>query len=347
MTKTEKQSKVLTLVLAILLPLSGCQTPATTTKSPPEAAASTQVSVADVASLKVPIRLKDKMTRLYHDDPVERAWAAYQLAKLGRSAQAAVPHLAQLLTDHEPVLLSRYLGGGFHSSSATTPGEEAAKALARIGQPAVDSLNQALSSPDPNTRRLAARATGMIGNIHSADTLIQTLSDPDPRVRAAAAIALGSYKHPLVAQKLMDAYQRAPDKQRTHLVYAMTQINDILVVPFLIQQLATPNPDLRAAVVLALGKLRDARALSGLTDALRDQDEIVRANAAYALSGFYTPKVMDILIATLSDEVERVREAAAEALSILSGMQFGTDKSKWESWWQKQKRAIRRGGNKS
>lgn len=41
----------------------------------------------------IPRQIKDKIIRLHHDDPVERAWAAFQLAKIGRGAANAVPYL--------------------------------------------------------------------------------------------------------------------------------------------------------------------------------------------------------------------------------------------------------------
>ena len=78
-----------------------------------------------------------------------------------------------------------------------------------------------------------------------------------------------------------------------------------------------------------------------LIASLNDRSEIVRANAAYALSGFFDPRVMQSLINTLSDRDSQVREAAAEALQQLSGMNFGTSQTAWESWWNQQKKLIR------
>lgn len=294
----------------------------------------------EIDALKTTRQVRDKIKRLHHQNPVERAWAAYQLAKLGRGAAPAVPYLIRMLNDTSPVLLSHYLGGGFHSSSDTTPAQEAARTLAKIGEPAIDALVKALDSQDENVRRLVVKSLGQIGNIHSVETLIGALSDKSRRVRAAAAIALGSYRHPIVSQKLTKAFIESDPGIRIDLVYALSQINDIIAVPFLMEQFDNQTPDVRAAIALALGKLRDARAMPTLFKAVQDDDEIVRANALYALSSFYTPKVIEVLIEGLDDPVERVREAAIEALTQVSGMKLGTDKQKWQNWWQVQKQAM-------
>jgi HEAT repeat protein len=299
----------------------------------------------EIDALKTTRQVRDRIKRLHHQDPVERAWAAYQLAKLGRGAAPAVPYLIKMLNDTTPVLLSHYLGGGFHSSSDTTPAQEAARTLAKIGEPAMTSLVNALNSKDENVRRLAVKSLGQIGNIGSVETLIGALSDQSRRVRAAAAIALGAYRHPIVSQKLIKAFSESDPAIRVDLVYALSQINDIIAVPFLMQQFDSQTPDVRAAMALALGKLRDARAMPTLFRAVEDSDEIVRANALYALSSFYTPEVIDTLIKGLDDPVERVREAANEALSQVSGLKLGADKQQWLAWWQVQKKAMEKTSN--
>ena len=299
----------------------------------------------EINKLKTPRRVKNKILRLHHEDPVERAWAAYQLAKLGRGAAPAVPYLIKMLADDTPVLLSRYLGGGFHSSSDTTPAQEASRTLAKIGDPANAALVAALTSPNEKVRRLVVKSLGQVGDIKSIEILIKVLSDPDRRVRATAAIALGSYSHPIASQKLTEAFVSVGPEIRVHLVYALSQINDIIAVPFLIGQLQLQDPDVRAAIALALGKLRDARALPALLAVVSDDDEIVRANALYALSSFYTPEVIEVLISSLDDPVQRVREGAVEALNQLTGLKLGSTKQHWLAWWKTQKQAMTKGIN--
>ena len=305
-----------------------------------DVAVTNEAAAAEINKLKTPRRERDKILRLYHPDPVERAWAAYQLAKLGRGAAPAVPYLIDLLSDDTPVLLSRYIGSGFHSSSDTTPAEEAALTLARIGDFAVRDLELATQSKSADVRRLATKSLGQISSSQSIGVLIGLLTDKSRKVQATAAIALGNYRHPIASQKITEAFMTVSPQARVHLVYALSHINDIIAVPFLIEQLPQQTPDVRAAIVLAFGKLRDARVIDSLLVATKDEDEIVRANAAYALSAFYSPQIMDTLIEVLDDPVEGVRDGAGEALGHLSGMNFGTNKSQWSAWWDKQKASM-------
>jgi len=330
----------MTIVFSGLL-LTACVTAPQSVVVDEQLAGSVSAQHDTIEKLKIPRRFKDELLRLYSADPVERATGAYQISKLGESAAPAVPYLADLLSDNTEVLLSHYLGGGFHSSQATSPAEEAAYALAKIGAPAIELLSERINDTDPLVRRLAARALGQTGSMVTVDTLLRAVADPDVRVRAAATIALGGMHHPVVAQKLMDVYPAtAPDLQ-PKLIYVMSQVNDIIVVPFLIEQSASSSADIRASVVLALGKIRDARAVDTLIMALSDQDEIVRENAAYALRSFYSAKVMEALLGIMEDDIEGVRTAAVESLRALSGMDFGQNKPEWLNWWQQQQQAVK------
>ncbi len=68
---------------------------------------------------------------------------------------------------------------------------EAEEALAKIGEPAVEPLGQALKDEDANVRRRAVGALGKIGDERAVELLIQALKDEDEDVRWRAADALG------------------------------------------------------------------------------------------------------------------------------------------------------------
>lgn len=295
---------------------------------------------ARLAKASFPRELREQIVRLHHPQAVERAAAATQLAKMGRGAAPAVPYLIRLLQDDTPVQLSRYLGGGFHSSSETTPAEESSRALAKIGEPASNALILALNAPQADVRRLAAKALGQIGDVKAVEFLLALLEDPDPGVRATTALALGNYRNPVAVQKIIQAFPAASARARADMVYALSHINDLLAVPFLMEQAKDQNPDVRAAIMLALGKLRDGNVVPVLLTGITDEDEIVRANAAYALGAYYTKPVIDALIIALADPVPRVKEAAAESLASLTGINFGADQSKWQSWWRTQQEEM-------
>ncbi|MCU4137422.1 MAG: HEAT repeat [Thermodesulfobacteria bacterium] len=69
--------------------------------------------------------------------------------------------------------------------------EAAAKALVKIGKPAVESLIQTLRDEDPDVRWAAAYVLGNIGDLRAIEPLIQTLRDENSFVREAAVYALG------------------------------------------------------------------------------------------------------------------------------------------------------------
>lgn len=324
---------VLSLGLAILM-LQACTTTRHNTYA--EHLPSQSEVASKLAKASMPSELREQIVQLYSQNATTRAEAAYRLAKMGGSAAPAVPYLVHQLRDETPVTLSHYLGGGYYSSLETTPATEASQALAKIGTPSVNALLLSLNDSNPNVRRLAVKALGQIGEMSSVDFLIRALNDPDRNVRATAAIALGNYRNPMAVQKIMDVYPTVSNTAQIDMIFALANIDDILAVPFLIQHANDPDPAVRAACMLALGKLRDGRAVPTLLKGLTDSDETTRANAAHALGSYYSPEIVTALINKLADKSTQVCEAAAESLTNLSGVNFGTDHSRWQSWWREQ-----------
>jgi len=158
--------------------------------------------------------------------PMERA--AARAAGLGRqvvmlatdSTQAFVDRVlavraAALIGGDEVHAPLRILTQAVHSAAATAVAREAARALLQLG--AVDSLDSARESLDPEVRALAGRAGGGVA-------LCALLADPWPEVRAAAAIGLGvspgapkclaralGHAHLMVRLNAARAAQSAPD----------------------------------------------------------------------------------------------------------------------------------------
>ena len=74
----------------------------------------------------------------------------------------------------------------------------AADALGRIGEPAVASLTNVLTDPDPVVRLQACRALAYMGSQakEAVPYLTQTLGDQNEAVRQQAAVALGQIGSP-------------------------------------------------------------------------------------------------------------------------------------------------------
>lgn len=111
---------------------------------------------------------------LQSKNATEAAAAAYWLGFRGPEAVPHIPHLIALLGDHRPVFASAYRHD-VTSQARSTPGEEAAGALARIGKPAVDPLIQTLrTSSSSFARQNAAWALGQIDNVQSSASISPT-----------------------------------------------------------------------------------------------------------------------------------------------------------------------------
>ncbi len=106
--------------------------------------------------------IAEKVKELASTDAVRVAGAAYWLGEQGSAAAEAVPQLAGVLGDNRQVNPARYrrISG---RAATRSPGEEAAGALAKIGEPAVETLITVLkTSRSAVARQNAAWALGVI-----------------------------------------------------------------------------------------------------------------------------------------------------------------------------------------
>ncbi len=120
-----------------------------------------------------PEAVAEKVKELGASDPVKVAGAAYWLGEEGVKEKAAITHLASVLGDTRQVDPAQYRKVTNGHADSTTPGQEAATALVKIGDPAIEALIHVLkTSPNPVARQNAAWALGLIQDHHalSADS---------------------------------------------------------------------------------------------------------------------------------------------------------------------------------
>ena len=129
-------------------------------------------------------------------DPAARASAACALRERRAAPPAAMTALVALLTDDTAVPVSVCQAGddrdGTGAPRTTSPGREAAGALAAAGAVAFAPLTAALEHRNPIARRHAALGLGMLDDARAVEPLIAHLTDAEPLVRAQAAWALGA-----------------------------------------------------------------------------------------------------------------------------------------------------------
>ncbi len=219
-------------------------------------------------------------------DPVVRVSVACARDVFNSSATAAIPALVDLLNDAEPVSPDvcredhRRWWGDEHP---ITPGQEAARALVRIGTVSFDPLVKALGDQGATARRNAAWALGALDDKRAVTSLTGALRDTDERVREQAAWALGALDDPKAVQPLIGTLRDSAAMVRRQAAWALGALDDSAAVDALVATLKDSDADVREQAAWALGSIGDARALAGLTSALKDSASGVRRQAAWAL----------------------------------------------------------------
>ncbi len=306
--------------------------------------------------------------RLSSADAAARAEAACKLGQTGAAATPAVGGLVALLPDAlriGPVEcgMSPWLRRMLEAKPEewrrfeTSPGREAARALARIGRPALDPLLAALSAASPHARVHAAFAVGemeprdgraqavgrlmlavkdddagvreasvrALGNIDEREAvpaLLGALRDKVVPVRAAAALALGEIEDPSAVEPLMRTTLRDSEAEvRSQAAWALGEIEDPRAVEALVAALKDTDADVRSQAAWALGEIEDRRAVAGLSGALRDTDVRVRKQAAWALGEIADPSAAGSLARALKDTSAEVRKQAAWALGEMKAQE--------------------------
>ena len=221
--------------------------------------------------------------------------------------------------------------------------ERAVKNLAKIGEPVVGPLIQALSEQDYHYSDAIKKALEAIGE-PAVIPLIHALNDESPTIREKAAIVLGRMRDSCAVEALIQASKDSEDSVRSFSGWALGQIGDpraidplIRILDFndpnnyaadalvkigepavepLIQALTDPNAVVRSYVAFSLGQIGDQRAVQGLIKALNDQNDVVRSEAAHALGRIGDPSAIEPLSRALEDTHRDVRSAAAVALGL-------------------------------
>jgi beta-lactamase regulating signal transducer with metallopeptidase domain/HEAT repeat protein len=173
----------------------------------------------------------------------------------------------------------------------SSPGEQAALALASLGPAAFRPLTNQLDSSNPSVRRNAAWAIGELTNMipgtraDAVPQLITLLSDTDAWVRMAAARALGELHDHHAVAKLLATLSDDDWRVRELVVWALSETKDARAVNALCAVLISdPRAEIRRGAAEALGEIRSAEALPALKQALNDSGPGVSAKAAWAIS---------------------------------------------------------------
>lgn len=243
---------------------------------------------------------------LHDPDRVVRRQAVLTLIEIGPDAGPALFALKPLYLD-----------------PASGLQDEAAKALSRLGKPAVPILAEPLKT-DPTAppgqvvlglgspwgllgvwrdyagdHRRALNALGQIG-LDALDVLLAALKNPNADIRALAAGELGGigYHDQRIVSPLVAAVRDPEESVRHAACRSIQQLGMDLhyVLPGLHAALQDPSPAVRLNVIVFLGEL-GAPAAPLLVEALKDKDPKICDKAVEALFGMQADN--DYLLATV------------------------------------------------
>jgi len=220
-----------------------------------------------------------------------------------------------------------------------------AKALAKIGEVAVDDLIKSLSCEDDNVRYWIAIILGTIGE-SAIEPLGSMLSSSDKEYRLYAAQALGKIRDERVVMLLIEALQDEAWIVRNSVAESLMELGDISLIPIM-KSLMSQNEDRRywsKKVMERIGpeeldtiqdiliKSRDSEmryfaaytlSLIGndsslphlISSALNDPNEWVRKYSISAISRINNPKSVDTLIKLLYDDDEEIAYWSAKSFA--------------------------------
>lgn len=181
----------------------------------------------------------------------------------------------------------------FNQENDSDAREGISVALGFIGEPAVNSLVDAMTNGDNELRENAAYAIGigaLIGtiddNTRALNPLLQSLeTDSNVDVREKCAWSIGwigndAAMDPLINSMQYDDYY----KVRGRSAEALGRIGDTRAIDPLVYTLSNdPDEEVRSKAALALGWIGDRRSMNALIKALDDDDCTVITNAGLAI----------------------------------------------------------------
>lgn len=178
-------------------------------------------------------------------------------------------------------------------------------------------VERGLKSPDPSTRRVAARDLASLNNARATPLVLSALSDPDVEVRLAAAQS-AIRLHVTAATEVAILWL---SERETRLRVSACEVAHAMPNPKVVQALARalgdPDPQVRAAGADALGSSGSPDAVAPLAGKLDDGTPNVRAQVARALARLGDSRAVVPLVGKVQDSVPEVRQAVVRALGDL------------------------------
>lgn len=191
--------------------------------------------------------------------------------------------------------------------------EEAAQALVRQGERAVDILVEKLEGGDPEIRPIAARILGESKSGRSVPALIEAL-ETDSDLTAEAALALGQIGDGRAFEPLVELLMTGDSSSRQSVTAALKLLAHPETVSRLCDLFADADAGVRESVIRVIGHLGAKDCEDAIFESCEDEDERVRKAAVEQLPLIHNERAVLRLIDILKQDSPRVRAAAAQAL---------------------------------
>ncbi|HMA66002.1 MAG TPA: HEAT repeat domain-containing protein, partial [Chitinispirillaceae bacterium] len=243
----------------------------------------------------------------------QRSIHARYLAVTGQWGTLAIEPLKQLLSDtvmskiYEPVWID-----SSNVNQLLSPGDEASRALARMGDAGLKALQISASDTSALVRRRAAFGLGEISGVQAWNTLVTMLRDADRGVRAVAVTGLRSTQY---SEQLIQMLKDDDSEVRTDAAFMLGKMKDKSAIRHLRSLLYDKRSIVRTQAADALVRIGTQEAILQLANATRDAAISVRENAAYALGESGDSSAVQPLIQLLKDKITSVRIASIDALA--------------------------------
>jgi len=178
-------------------------------------------------------------------------------------------------------------------------------------------IERGLSSPDPATRRLAARDLATLGGGRATPLVLKALADDDVEVRLAAAQSARRLRVTKATEIVVQWLGDRETRLRVSACEVAQAMPDPRFVPQLARALGDSDPTVRTTCADALGASGSPEAVAPLSGKLDDPAPNVRSQVARALARLGDARAVVPLVGKVQDSVPEVRQTVVRALGDL------------------------------
>lgn len=263
---------------------------------------------------------------LQNENSAVRYYAAFRLGELGDPS--TVPHLTEILNEDEGIAPSAAItalatigtADAIHSLALCTYQQssiwqrDAVRLLERMGQQAIDILQEALQGDDAKLRD-AARVTLMkLGVFDDMATVLTALQSDDDVLKHAAVEQIAVSGDESMVLALVDAMDGANDEIRGEIVLSIGKIGSVEHIPYLAGLLQTGSKLVQTRAICAIANIGGEQALDTLTSALDHEDFFIRQGIISVLGEAGGSAAIPLLSRLVVEEERQLSDTAATVL---------------------------------